>query len=67
MSSYHVNMDLAFFLARPMFNHQISLKFEDLRREDKTGWKSKTDAEKQVRHLLLIFLNNLHYNVILIS
>ena len=26
LTRYHVNSDLAFFLARPMFNHQISLK-----------------------------------------
>lgn len=29
LTRYHVNSDLAFFLARPMFNHQISLKVRD--------------------------------------
>lgn len=28
LSRFHVNMDLAFFIARPMFNHMISEKFE---------------------------------------
>ena len=26
LSQYHVNLDLAFFLARPMFNHQINVR-----------------------------------------
>ena len=47
LTRYHVNSDLAFFLARPMFNHQISLKFDALRREDGRGWKSKSDKAKQ--------------------
>ena len=47
LTRYHVNSDLAFFLARPMFNHQISLKFDSLRREDSKGWKSKSDQAKQ--------------------
>ena len=24
LTQYHVNLDLAFFLARPMFNHQVN-------------------------------------------
>lgn len=47
LTRYHVNSDLAFFLARPMFNHQISLKFDALRREEKGSWKSKSDKAKQ--------------------
>ena len=47
LTRYHVNSDLAFFLARPMFNHQISLKFDALRKEDSKGWKSKSDKAKQ--------------------
>ena len=46
LTRYHVNSDLAFFLARPMFNHQISLKFEAMRREDPTAWKSKSESER---------------------
>ena len=47
LTKYHVNSDLAFFLARPMFNHQISLKFDVLKKEDSKAWKSKSDAERQ--------------------
>ena len=39
LTRYHVNSDLAFFLARPMFNHQISLKCEEMREKDPKGWK----------------------------
>ena len=39
LTRYHVNSDLAFFLARPMFNHQISLKCEEMRQKDPKGWK----------------------------
>ena len=46
LTRYHVNSDLAFFLARPMFNHQISLRLDALRRDDPKAWKSKTDGEK---------------------
>ena len=50
LTRFHVNSDLAFFLARPMFNHQISLKFEELRKGDKT-WKQKSVLEKQSVHV----------------
>ena len=50
LTRYHVNSDLAFFLARPMFNHKIALKFDEIRRHEK-GWKSKTDEEKQKVHV----------------
>jgi len=50
LTRYHVNSDLAFFLARPMFNHKIALKFDEFRRSDKS-WKGKTDSEKQEVHV----------------
>lgn len=40
LTRYHVNSDLAFFLARPMFNHQISLKCDEMREKDPKGWKN---------------------------
>ena len=50
LTLYHVNSDLAFFLARPMFNHKITLKFDEVRKSDK-AWKSKTDNERQEVHV----------------
>ena len=44
LTLYHVNSDLAFFLARPMFNHQISLKCEEMRKKDPKFWRN--DKEK---------------------
>merc|ERR1719309_497292 len=49
LSEFYVNPDIAFFLARPMFNHLITTKFEDMRKGDKHR-KSKTSQEKQVKH-----------------
>ena len=45
LTRYHVNSDLAFFLARPMFNHQISLKCEEMRLKDPKGWKSDKERD----------------------
>ena len=56
--NYHVNLDLAFFLARPMFNHQISLKYEELRRQERKGAgggggdRSSESSEKQQRRFV---------------
>jgi THO complex subunit 2 len=47
LTRYHVNSDLAFFLARPMFNHQISLKYDDMRKQDSKAWKVKSDKDRQ--------------------
>lgn len=49
LSEFHVNADIAFFLARPMFNHLINTKFDDLRKNDKL-WKQRSGAEKQAKH-----------------
>ena len=39
-AEFHVHADVAFFLARPMFNHMINTKFDELRRGDKE-WKKR--------------------------
>jgi len=49
LSKFYVNPDIAFCLARPMFNHQITTQFEELRKADKQ-WKGKTTQEKQSKH-----------------
>uniref|UniRef100_A0A0K2TBN1 THO complex subunit 2 n=1 Tax=Lepeophtheirus salmonis TaxID=72036 RepID=A0A0K2TBN1_LEPSM len=49
LTQFHVNSDLAFFLARPMFNHKISLKFEELKKQQK-DWKNKSTSEKSRIH-----------------
>jgi len=49
LSEFHVNADIAFFLARPMFNHLINTKFDELRRTDKL-WRQRSGAERQARH-----------------
>lgn len=51
LTRFHVNLDLAFFLARPMFNHQISLKYDEMRKKDPKGWKGKSDKERQEEHV----------------
>ena len=49
LSEFHVHADIAFFLARPMFNHLITTKFDELRKTDKV-WKQRTIAEKHAKH-----------------
>jgi len=49
LSQFFVNPDIAFFLARPMFNHLISGQFEEIRKKDK-HWRSRTPQEKQAKH-----------------
>ena len=51
LSSYHVNLDLAFFLARPSFNHKISQKFDDLlrRSEDHPVVKDERGEDRRRR------------------
>ncbi|XP_040063218.1 THO complex subunit 2 isoform X5 [Ixodes scapularis] len=50
LSRFHVQADVAFFLARPMFGHSIALKFDDAKRRDKT-FKSLTAAQKLQRYV----------------
>ncbi|KAH8248629.1 hypothetical protein KR032_001611, partial [Drosophila birchii] len=39
LREYHINTDVAFFLARPMFTHQINQKYDQLRRADPNAKK----------------------------
>lgn len=47
---YHIHSDVAFFLARPMFTHAISQKYDQLRKND-TSMKKLTSAQKQEKYL----------------
>lgn len=47
---FHVQSDVAFFLARPMFGHQINLKFDDAKRKDKS-FKTLPVAQKLQRYV----------------
>ncbi|XP_050521720.1 THO complex subunit 2 isoform X2 [Daktulosphaira vitifoliae] len=40
LDQHHVHMDVAFFLARPMFNHFINTRFDVLRKADPNSKKS---------------------------
>ncbi|VVC38245.1 THO complex, subunitTHOC2, C-terminal,THO complex subunit 2, N-terminal domain,THO complex [Cinara cedri] len=40
LDQHHVHMDVAFFLARPMFNHSINTRFDVLRKSDPNAKKS---------------------------
>ncbi|XP_050443418.1 THO complex subunit 2 isoform X2 [Adelges cooleyi] len=40
LDQHHVHMDVAFFLARPMFNHFINTRFDTLRKADPNSKKS---------------------------
>ncbi|XP_003246335.1 THO complex subunit 2 isoform X1 [Acyrthosiphon pisum] len=40
LDQHHVHMDVAFFLARPMFNHSINTRFDALRKADPNAKKS---------------------------
>eukprot|EP00095_Tigriopus_kingsejongensis_P004528 maker-scaffold532_size145644-snap-gene-0.42 protein:Tk04528 transcript:maker-scaffold532_size145644-snap-gene-0.42-mRNA-1 annotation:"tho complex subunit 2" len=54
LSEYHVNLDLAFFLARPMFNHQISLRFEEIWKQEKVNWKNISENERQEKYVMAV-------------
>ncbi|XP_044176473.1 THO complex subunit 2-like isoform X1 [Acropora millepora] len=45
--SYHLTPDVAFFLSRPMFVHQIETKYEDLKKSVETP-KGKQLQQKQI-------------------
>lgn len=47
---YHIHSDVAFFLARPMFTHAISQKYDQLRKND-TSMKKLTSSQKQEKYL----------------
>ncbi|XP_034243902.1 THO complex subunit 2 isoform X2 [Thrips palmi] len=50
LSTYHIHTDVAFFLARPMFNHAINNKYEILRKSDPNG-KKLTVVQKQQKYV----------------
>ena len=45
VSEFHVNSDIDFFLARPMFYYLSSTEYDELRRADKE-WKKRTTVER---------------------
>lgn len=50
LSRFHVQADVSFFLARPMFGHQINLKFDEAKRKDKS-FKTMAAAQKLQRYV----------------
>ncbi|XP_033174015.1 THO complex subunit 2 isoform X2 [Drosophila mauritiana] len=47
LREYHINTDVAFFLARPMFTHQINQKYDQLRKDDPNAKKLTTTQKLQ--------------------
>ncbi|XP_030383564.1 THO complex subunit 2 [Scaptodrosophila lebanonensis] len=50
LREYHINTDVAFFLARPMFTHQINQKYDQLRKADPNA-KKLTTTQKMQKYL----------------
>ncbi|KAH8240964.1 hypothetical protein KR026_009195, partial [Drosophila bipectinata] len=50
LREYHINTDVAFFLARPMFTHQINQKYDQLRKADPNA-KKLTTVQKLQKYL----------------
>ncbi|XP_068150279.1 THO complex subunit 2 [Drosophila tropicalis] len=50
LREYHINTDVAFFLARPMFTHQINQKYDQLRKADPNA-KKLTATQKLQKYL----------------
>jgi len=48
LSEYHIHMDVAFFLARPMFAHAITQKYDVLRKADPNTKKLSTAAKTRL-------------------
>ncbi|XP_063912799.1 THO complex subunit 2 isoform X3 [Zophobas morio] len=44
---YHIPNEVAFFLARPMFNHAINIKYDQLRKSDPNYKKLSTNVKNQ--------------------
>ncbi|KAK5643842.1 hypothetical protein RI129_007687 [Pyrocoelia pectoralis] len=44
---YHIPNEVAFFLARPMLNHSINIKYDQLRKSDSNYKKLSTQAKHQ--------------------
>ncbi|XP_015751467.1 PREDICTED: THO complex subunit 2-like, partial [Acropora digitifera] len=54
--SYHLTPDVAFFLSRPMFVHQIETKYEDLKKSVETP-KGKQLQQKQILQCYIDVVN----------
>ncbi|XP_055634886.1 THO complex subunit 2 isoform X2 [Toxorhynchites rutilus septentrionalis] len=50
LQEYHIHSDVAFFLARPMFSHAISQKYDQLRKTDQNPKKLST-SQKMAKYL----------------
>ncbi|XP_055386448.1 THO complex subunit 2 [Condylostylus longicornis] len=50
LQEYHIHSDVAFFLARPMFTHQINQKYDQLRKSDPNS-KKLTTSQKMSKYL----------------
>jgi THO complex subunit 2 len=63
LSDYHIQNDVAFFLARPMFAHSINSKYDELWRAEKNSENllpaQKTKKYLEVSRLYLISLSYL--------
>lgn len=51
---YHVSIDVAFFLSRPMYSHHIQSKYDELRRVDRIT-KSAEKPSKTQRYISFFF------------
>ncbi|KAJ8922768.1 hypothetical protein NQ315_007803 [Exocentrus adspersus] len=47
LTEYHIPSEVAFFLARPMFNHGINQKYDQLRKNDPNYKKMSTSSKNQ--------------------
>ncbi|XP_063606637.1 THO complex subunit 2-like [Penaeus indicus] len=50
LSDYHINADVAFFLARPLFINMLNSRYDELRRQDR-GEKKLTIEQKKDRYI----------------
>ncbi|KAG5888387.1 hypothetical protein JTB14_035693 [Gonioctena quinquepunctata] len=47
LTDYHIPLEVAFFLARPMFNHAINQKYDQIRKSDPNYKKMSTSVKNQ--------------------
>ncbi|KAL3266220.1 hypothetical protein HHI36_010402 [Cryptolaemus montrouzieri] len=47
LQDYHIPNEVAFFLARPMFNHEINIKYDQLRKADANYKKLSSNVKNQ--------------------
>ncbi|CAL4100396.1 unnamed protein product [Meganyctiphanes norvegica] len=50
LSDCHINADVAFFLARPLFVHMLTSKYDELRRQDR-GERKLTIEQKKTKYI----------------